>query len=542
MSQDFNTPKPENPNNLPEAEDIRPAGKSVMSSVLGDNVNAALPAPEFGNNDETRPHIIDGLGSTATKTAGIAYDTFLMAGESYGQYVKGLEVVSTQIERAGKYVVRGIGSAAIKASGLAVKGVKGTGNGIWQAAKVSGRGLEAGGKLAERVGKNTFEASSVMLTGLKKVVKLVRVRLAGGNEAETTGDAMFYRDAAGFSLNKLKPVKPYYPIKNFEKQNMLTDFTRKYPTPAEAPPSMSTGARTRHQELVAIRQNLRVDAINRRALRQLKFNSLYGGDIDLTDKGAMKRSLEAGRYTRGQKNAIRSAGRHVRSAKRSTSRIQGRLDRVSEGRDVAARVIRHRARLGGVNINANVAAIYKSREEAAEVAAATPHEPIVEQPAPIVINNPERPTSPSPEPHPRVVQPPKKTSPRVQPTKKAESHIQPSKKTGPDLKTADATTTVTKPELSPQDYERAAISYIAGQYRKNEPGIPFPRMSVERLTDMFEVRFKMSKDQAGQIAAKLYLDLQKDGIISAQYIPDRGFVVDPAKALKKFQEISEKTD
>jgi hypothetical protein len=539
MSQDFNTPKPENPNNLPEAEDILPAGESVMSSVPGDNVNTALPAPESGNNDETRPHIIDGLGSTATKTAGIAYDTFLMAGESYGQYVKGLEVVSTQIERAGKYVVRGIGSAAIKASGLAVKGVKGMGNGIWQAAKVSGRGLEAGGKLAERVGKNTFEASSVMLTGLNKVVKPVRLRLAGGNDTEIGSDAMFYRDAAGSSLKKLEPGKPYAPIQNFAKQNMITSFLHEYPMPAEVHEPAPTRARTRHQEMVAIRQNLRVDAINRRALVRNKFNALYGDRFSLTDKEALRGELKTGRYTYGQKRAIRSAGNMVRGANESITNIQGRIERVSQGRDIASRVIRARAKIGGIN-QALVGGTNISGNHtpvgAGAAAVVTPESLVSTKPTTVEASQPEQQSAAGSKP----------VGPAVKRPKKSNLHDQPAKATTPAVTTQpsirEKAATPVKQEFSPEDFEKDALIYVAGQTRKDMPGVPFPSMSPESLTKRFERVFKISKDEAGPIALRLFWKLQQEGVISTYHTPMVGFVVNSVKALEKFQEVTEKAD
>jgi hypothetical protein len=333
----------------------------------------------------------------------------------------------------------------------------------------------------------------------------------------------------------MDPVKPYNQAEDFARRSLLTGPLFIEPK-AKAPDPTLFGARTRHQELVAIRQNLRVDAINRRQLLIHKFDQLYAG-IDLTSKDAIDRSLRDRRYTRAEKRAIKSTGKLVRGANDSISNIRGRLERVRDGRDIAGRVIVHRARLGGVNIRTNVAAFYRSREEAERAAKAPSIKPalplIIEQPKLSTPDNPEKPATPKPASQPRATQPTKKTGTRVQP---------PPKKSGPDLKAADTTKAETKREPDYFDFEKAALSYILGQTRKDRPGVPFDRMSVESLAKMFESKFKLSEDRANSIAFSVYIRLQHDGTISTQYIPGRGFAVDSAKILEKFQKISEDTD
>ena len=109
---------------------------------------------------------------------------------------------------------------------------------------------------------------------------------------------------------------------------------------------LSSGARTWMQRQHEVRQTRRIDAINSRALKIKNIVNTYG-DVDILDKDTREAQIKTGRYSRGQRKAIRAAGRQARKNLRSLSRIDQRIHRSEDNNDLPGTVL-------GVRINHSI--------------------------------------------------------------------------------------------------------------------------------------------------------------------------------------------
>lgn len=202
------------------------------------------------------------------------------------------------------------------------------------------------------------------LLGLRRRILELRLKRSGPRTEALTGDAEFYPRAAQDSLgtilmNPAIPKKhaygsvdePYNPLKTFhlahratrEEINTKKTANREYDVAHDTAPR----ARTSLQEQAGMRANLRVDAINKRKNIIGSYKSLYP-DINLgyeKDEGKedVKDVIKNGRFTRGQRKAIRGADKQVRKAEKSNKRLLKRLNQSAKGNDMPGLYVGARA-------------------------------------------------------------------------------------------------------------------------------------------------------------------------------------------------------
>jgi hypothetical protein len=185
--------------------------------------------------------------------------------------------------------------------------------------------------------------SSVALHGLTQKVREWRE----GKIAQATEDIEFYRRTAEANLGLITPKatqraneagesgdrpKPLYNAIRHFKGSVMGEFDRPGSTPQRA------SARTIPQEVASWRHNLRAQAIRKRQMTRNKYTgSLKAFGIeDFSSEESLEREIETHRFKHIDKNAIRGAYRQVNKADRSISRIHGRLERASRGKDLAS--------------------------------------------------------------------------------------------------------------------------------------------------------------------------------------------------------------
>lgn len=199
------------------------------------------------------------------------------------------------------------------------------------------------------VGTIAADESAPALGGLRRMWHEWRVSRLEPKAEEISGDIQVYKDAGRGSLAQknqnpyAENLEPRYdPLRTFAESHrmtrqQITDKKLAARAREDVVNDTKPRARTTLQQFASLRNNARLDAVNRREKIIQRATESYDDIIDpaiLHDKDALDTHLKTGRYTRGQRKAMAAAGKRVRKADASTSRIYRRLHKSAHGADI----------------------------------------------------------------------------------------------------------------------------------------------------------------------------------------------------------------
>jgi len=190
-------------------------------------------------------------------------------------------------------------------------------------------------KQTMEIAGQTKDASKIAITGLRSWNAQRKLEKNNNKITILRQDAQVYEQAADASLSQKDPRPAYDPLRTFNAKHMRKSSDVVAPRPPAA--NFNPRARNSLQEQAERRAHYRVNALNVREHRAQKYAGLYG-EV-LSDKRDLKDQFKNGRYTYGQKKAMKSASKIVRKANRSHARIDARLQRSAIGQDVPGRRI-----------------------------------------------------------------------------------------------------------------------------------------------------------------------------------------------------------
>ena len=314
--------------------------------VPGEATGSALTTPDTSKDEGSDSEIIKSIALAATKGVDIAYDSFLMAGREYGQrnqaYVHGIEIAGKQVERAGRLVVRGIGSLAAKGAGIVSKGFITTGGKVKRAPQASRHGIEIAGKQVERAGRLVVrgigslaaKGAKVSLPGREAAGELwARNRLKKLDELNMKSGV--YSIAAKSSLI---PGRLPEKTAHLESERKAADkeIIRKHYT-AQAP--VTAGER-----LQARRSNRRMSSNMRRAIVNRNYELTFRKGSLAFGGQAYNDALAAERHPWRVRGTIKGAAKKYARNQRVIDRRVGRVQASAEGIDIPGQYINYRQR------------------------------------------------------------------------------------------------------------------------------------------------------------------------------------------------------
>lgn len=218
----------------------------------------------------------------------------------------------------------------------------------WRAAGEWGRRSKA--RTAEAI-RDGFDTAGVAIGGLGRAVKArAQLRSESGSVGRHAEDDAVYRQAGEVSRGSLgmPAAKEYNPLAKWDKKHRTKRSGFGFTTtevPAWPNPYNSENPRARNipQMQAELRNNRRADAINRLNTEIYRIQGLYGDDLDLSNKDAVKRFIKSHRIPRVEAKAIRSASKQVRKKQNVRDRVTTRLNNSAEGADVAGAYARTRS-------------------------------------------------------------------------------------------------------------------------------------------------------------------------------------------------------